>query len=143
MNTRSIFNSKSTSIKSTKPPPFATVAQNVLAKLQGLDNRHIGGLIAQGFDLALRLDKLGKIEQIIHMSQDLETSAAARVIEQLTGKSLLDVVTSESRPKIVDLLRTAVLDGGSRWRQINLILRDDSDWALSAAAMKIDRKSVV
>ena len=129
---------KSGSSKSSKPLPFASLAQNITAKLPGLDSRHLAGLIAQGFDLAVLLDKLGKIEQIIHVSQDLELSNAASAIVQLPGKSLLDVVTSESRPKIVDLLRSAVLDGGSRWRQINLVLKDDSDWALSAAAMKID-----
>ena len=136
------MNTRSTLPKSIRSQPFAVASQAVTGRLQGLDQRHIGGLIAQGFDLALQLDRLGKIEQVIHVSEELLGKPVAQTIDQFSGQSLVDVMTSESRPKIVDLLRSAALEGGSRWRQINLITKDANndatDFALSACAMKIE-----
>lgn len=72
-------------------------------------------LVTATADIALILDSGGVIREVSIANEDLAREGCDRWV----GKAWLDVVTTESRPKIIELLRDANAKAVPRWRQIN------------------------
>ena len=87
--------------------------------LTGLDAETVAGLIVSSADIALILDRRGVIRDLAIPNAELLAELGADWI----GKSLLEVVTEDSRPKIDMLLRDLGNDQ-VRARQVNHPLKD-------------------
>lgn len=80
-----------------------------------LDSGAAGLLIAATSDLSLIVDEKGIVRDTASSRADLDGEG----IEAWLGKPWIDTVTVESRPKIDALIRDAVPDAMTRWRQVN------------------------
>jgi len=87
--------------------------------LTGLDAETVAGLIVSSADIALILDRRGVIRDVAIPNAEL----LAELDGNWVGKSLLDVVTKDSQPKIEMLLRD-LSAGQVRARQVNHPLAD-------------------
>ncbi len=74
-----------------------------------------GKLIAASADVALVLDAKGVIEDIAYRSDELERDGCNAWV----GRPWIDTVTTESRPKIEEMIAEARNDRSPRWRQVN------------------------
>ena len=88
-----------------------------LEHLGGIDAGAFARLAAVASDIALVIDndEQGSILDISLGSEEL----AREMDRSWIGKSWLDVVTTETRSKVRDLLKDATSSGMPRWRQIN------------------------
>ncbi|HEY8125534.1 MAG TPA: transcriptional regulator PpsR [Methylocystis sp.] len=86
---------------------------NADARLGALDAQGVAGLLAVAADLTLVVDAKGVI---IDAAASAETNAPVR---EWVGRSWIDTVTIESRPKIEALLRDAQKGASPRLRQVN------------------------
>ena len=86
--------------------------------LGDVDAETASALITAASDIALVLNggADGIIRDVAFGSDDLSADLSA---EQLVGKSWLELVTAESRPKIESMLRDALAKQPPRWRHIN------------------------
>lgn len=87
--------------------------------LTGLDAETVAGLVVASADIALIVDRRGVIRDIAIPNPELLDELDAGWI----GKSLIDTVTEDSRPK-VELLFSDRAAGEVRARQVNHPLRD-------------------
>jgi transcriptional regulator PpsR len=83
--------------------------------LGAIDSETAAALISTSSDVALVLDSRGAILDATFANPDL----AREVYRDWIGRRWVDTVTIESQPKIDDLVRDAVTNTASRWRQIN------------------------
>ncbi len=83
--------------------------------LGNLDAETAATLILAAADIALVLDRKGVIRDIAIGSEDLSAEGVGKWL----GRSWIDTVTAESRPKIETLLREANAKAVPRWRQVN------------------------
>jgi hypothetical protein len=90
-----------------------TSPAHVLGQLNPDEVAHI---VQASADISLTLNRDGVIQSIAFGNPDLRSPS----LESWVGKNWLDVVTSESRPKIQALLQDANETSLSRFRQINL-----------------------
>ncbi|MGA9600734.1 MAG: transcriptional regulator PpsR [Methylocystis sp.] len=96
------------------------------------DPETFGALLAACCDIVLVLDKAGVILDVAFGSADL----AREAYRDWIGRSLVDTVTIESRPKIEELLRDAAPRAVSRWRQINYPARRGPDIPVRVAVIR-------
>lgn len=86
-----------------------------VASIPSLDADSAATLVAATSDVALVLSPAGVIEDLTIGASDLELPGSPGWI----GRSWADVVTLESRPKVVEMLRDAVALKTPRWRHLN------------------------
>ena len=94
--------------------------------LAGLDARTTASLISAAADVALILDEHGVIRDMAFGSDELQQHG----YHDWLGKSWLDTVTVESRPKVEEMLSEATSIGSAKWRHINHPSADSADLAL-------------
>jgi transcriptional regulator PpsR len=92
------------------------------ASLGNLDIDAAAALIAAASDVTLVLDATGVIRDIAFQSEEL--SQALADWSGWIGMAWIDTVTSESRPKITQLLGEIANAAPSRWRHLNHPLPD-------------------
>lgn len=80
-----------------------------------LDAQMAVQLLGRASDLAMVMDGNGVIRDVQLSVNDLPLADTKKWI----GKSWSDTVTSESRPKVTDILRDAAKNEPGRWRHIN------------------------
>ena len=107
-----------------------TSPAHVLGQLNPDEVAHI---VQASADISLTLNRDGLIQSIAFGNPDLRSPN----LEGWVGKNWLDVVTSESRPKIQALLQDANETSLSRFRQINVPSPGSADLPLLCATLKI------
>jgi transcriptional regulator PpsR len=107
-----------------------TSPAHVLGQLNPDEVAHI---VQASADISLTLNRDGVIQSIAFGNPDLRSPN----LESWVGKNWLDVVTSESRPKIQALLQDANETSLSRFRQINVPSPGSADLPLLCATLKI------
>jgi transcriptional regulator PpsR len=85
------------------------------AHIGAMDAVTAGALVAASADVSIVMDKEGIVLDIAFSDADL----AREVGGVWLGRRWIDLVTSETRPKIDDLLREAHAHQPTRWRQVN------------------------
>ena len=98
-----------------------------------LNPEEIANLVEASADISLTLNSAGVIQSIAFGNPDLRSPN----LENWVGKSWIDMVTVESRPKIQALLTDANESSLSRFRQINVPMPGASDLPLLCATLKI------
>jgi len=83
--------------------------------LGAIDAATAGVLVAASADVSLVMDKEGAILDVAFSNVDLAKELGGRWL----GRRWADLVTSETRPKVGDLLREANPRQPTRWRQVN------------------------
>ena len=107
-----------------------TTPAHVLGQLNPDEVAHI---VQASADISLTLNRDGVIQSIAFGNPDLRSPS----LESWVGKNWLDVVTSESRPKIQALLQDANETSLSRFRQINVPSPGSADLPLLCATLKV------
>ena len=107
-----------------------TSPAHVLGQLNPDEVAHI---VQASADISLTLSSDGIIQSIAFGNPDLRSPS----LESWVGKNWLDVVTSESRPKIQALLQDANETSLSRFRQINVPSPGSADLPLLCATLKV------
>ncbi len=107
-----------------------TSPAHVLGQLNPDEVAHI---VQASADISLTLSSDGVIQSIAFGNPDLRSPS----LESWVGKNWLDVVTSESRPKIQALLQDANETSLSRFRQINVPSPGSADLPLLCATLKV------
>ena len=107
-----------------------TSPAHVLGQLNPDEVAHI---VQASADISLTLNREGVIQSIAFGNPDLRSPS----LESWVGKNWLDVVTSESRPKIQALLQDANETSLSRFRQINVPSSGSADLPLLCATLKV------
>jgi transcriptional regulator PpsR len=74
-------------------------------------------LVAAAADLALVLDPEGTVQDVAFQNESLVADLGDR--NRWVGRRWTDLVTIESKPKLVAMLRDADAPAGTRWRQVN------------------------
>ena len=102
--------------------------------LGNLDAESAATLIAAAADIALIVDKGGVVRDVAFQSRDLadELDPAGRWL----GRPWADLVTSESRPKVADLIRDAASQNPPKWRHINYRGRAGADIPILFATVR-------
>ncbi|NBP47347.1 MAG: PAS domain-containing protein, partial [Burkholderiaceae bacterium] len=93
----------------------------------------VAHIVQASADISLTLNRDGVIQSIAFGNPDLRSPS----LESWVGKNWLDVVTSESRPKIQALLQDANETSLSRFRQINVPSPGSADLPLLCATLKV------
>jgi len=101
--------------------------------LRQLNPDEVAHIVQASADISLTLNRDGVIQSIAFGNPDLRSPN----LEGWVGKNWLDVVTSESRPKIQALLQDANETSLSRFRQINVPSPGSADLPLLCATLKI------
>jgi len=91
--------------------PFHWPAQS----LRGLDAESTGRILSATGDVTLVLDREGIIRDVSVGSADLGSTPFSEWVD----RSWLETVTTESRPKVRDMLADASARATPRWRQVN------------------------
>ena len=107
-----------------------TSPAHVLGQLNPDEVAHI---VQASADISLTLSSDGIIQSIAFGNPDLRSPG----LESWVGKNWIDVVTSESRPKIQALLQDANETSLSRFRQINVPSPGSADLPLLCATLKV------
>lgn len=105
--------------------------------LSGLGTEAVAALLSASADVVLVLDGDGVIRDV---SSNSGIIAASGGFAHWTGKRWEDIVTIESRPKIVRLLTEAGNDSRITWRQVNIPVADRADVPLSFCALRVGPK---
>ena len=103
--------------------------------LTGLDAETVAGLVVASADIALIIDRRGVIRDIAIPNPELLDELDAGWV----GKSLIDTVTEDSRPK-VELLFSDRAAGEVRARQVNHPLRDGRTVPIVYALSPLDEE---
>ncbi len=98
-----------------------------------LNPDEVAHIVQASADISLTLNREGVIQSIAFGNPDLRSPS----LESWVGKNWLDVVTSESRPKIQALLQDANETSLSRFRQINVPSPGSADLPLLCATLKV------
>jgi transcriptional regulator PpsR len=111
----------------SKPPSPAS-------GLAAIDAAAAIGVASAASDLAFLLDTAGVIEEVRLGSQQMPLDAASK---QWVGKRLLEIVTSESRPKVEEVLAEAKSQQAGRWRHVNFPSSQGADIPVLCSAIPI------
>ncbi len=104
-----------------------------------LDAGTAATLLAVGGDIALVIDANGIVRDVALQPGETQLEASSNWV----GRSFLDTVTSETRPKVEALLREAAASGMSKRRQVNHALTDGADVPVAYTALRIGRSGNV
>ncbi len=115
---------------SPSPPKarFAAAKDNLAA----IDAETAGALIATSSDVSLVMDADGVVLDVAFADPELAKAAYRDWI----GRRWIDTVTSETQPKIDDMLREANARQPTRWRQVNHPAREGADVPVRYCAMR-------
>ena len=105
--------------------------------LAGLDAQTTASLISAAADVALILDEHGMIQDMAFGNDELKQHGH----QNWLGKSWLDTVTIESRPKVQEMLSEATSLGSTKWRHINHPSADSADLALLYTIVPLSREA--
>ena len=100
-----------------------------------LDAHVAAMLVGVAGDIVLCLDPQGVIREIGYGSTDLSPES----FDPWTGQKWIDTVTVESRVKIEQMLAGAVSEAQPKWREINQILADGTQFPVRYSVVKVDR----
>ena len=100
--------------------------------LRGINAETAGLLIATAADVALIVDAKGLILDIAFGEPGLADAFG----QDWIGRRWLDVVSSDGRPKIEELLREAARRSPTRWRQVNHPAGEAGDIPIRYSAMR-------
>ncbi|MES2423723.1 MAG: transcriptional regulator PpsR [Pseudomonadota bacterium] len=109
---------------------FETLKQT----LGGIDAGTAASLIAAAADVALVVDSAGIIQDVSVGNGDLAIDGCAEWV----GRSWIDTVTPESRPKITALLKDADQPDARRWRHVNYPSKQGADIPLMYSAVQLE-----
>jgi transcriptional regulator PpsR len=101
-----------------------------------LDTESAAAILVAASDIALVLDPAGTIRDVAIGSADL----AASVEGNWKGQAWAETVTVESRPKVASLLQDAARGAPSRWRQVNHLLPDGTDFPVTYRVLSVGEK---
>ncbi len=101
--------------------------------LADLDAAMVSQLVSSSSDLALMLDKKGVIRDLALDDGTLAEFGCAEWV----GRPWLDVVTTESRPKVEKILAAALATGASKWRQVNHPSTSGDDLPVRYSAIRL------
>jgi transcriptional regulator PpsR len=120
-------------------PPKARFAA-AKEQLAALDAETAGALVSAAADVSLIVDAAGVILDVAFADPELGKT----IHRDWVGRRWVDTVTSETRPKIEDLLRDANSRQPTRWRQVNHPAPDGPDAPVRYCAMRFgpDRRIV-
>ena len=109
--------------------------RNPEASLGDLDAASAAAVIAMAADVALILDGDGVIRDLAISNEELlhELESARKWL----GKSWVNTVTVESRPKVESLLRDAAAKAPPRWRHLNHPAAEGPDVAVLYSAIQV------
>jgi transcriptional regulator PpsR len=102
--------------------------------LTAIDTAAAVGVASAASDLAFLLDAEGVIQEVRLGSQQMPIDAASK---QWVGKRLLEIVTSESRPKVEEVLAEAKSQQAGRWRHVNFPSSQGADIPVLCSAIPI------
>jgi len=115
--------------QSTPKARFAAPKETLAA----IDAETAGALIAHSADVSLVLDSEGVILDAAFADAEL----AKAVYRDWIGRTWVDTVTSETRPKIQDLLKETGGRTPSRWRQVNHPVGDGPDVPIRYSTLRL------
>lgn len=92
-------------------------------------------LVCAAMDVSLVIDRKGVIREVRCASQELCSAVGGEC--RWLGKHWADTVTSESRPKIEELIRDAAANSPPRWRQVNHPCERGPDLPMTYSAVRI------
>ncbi|MEM9145136.1 MAG: transcriptional regulator PpsR [Pseudomonadota bacterium] len=99
------------------------------------DAETLGAIIATASDIALVIDAQDRIQDFAAGIEGIEGTT----FSDWVGRSVEDIVTTESRPKIREMLETARRGDIARWREINHpITLDEGDFPVRYCAVRAD-----
>jgi transcriptional regulator PpsR len=102
--------------------------------LGDLDAEAAAGLIAAAADIALILDEAGVIRDVAVAAEGLVNDLAGHA--RWPGRSWADTVTTESRPKVEELIADALSKREARWRHLNHPATSGPDVPILYAAVR-------
>lgn len=98
-----------------------------------LDAATIAHMISASSDLALVLDSKGVVRDLALEDDELSDYGCNEWI----GRSMLDIVTPESRAKVEEMLQAAIQSGASKWRQVNHPAASGQDLPIRYSATRL------
>ena len=104
--------------------------------LEAMDAQAAASLIEASSDIALVLDRKGVIQDVSIRLDGLPPASCADWV----GRSWADVVTVESRPKVMSLLGDAASGAEQRWRHINHPFERGTDLPILYSAVPMGQK---
>jgi len=102
--------------------------------LKSVDSATALRLAAAASDLALIIDAKGIIRDLIISSQQMPIDSAGQA---WLGQAWIDVATSESRPKIEEMLADAAAGTAGRWRHVNYPSSQGADIPVYCSAVPV------
>jgi len=106
--------------------------------LAGLDAQDTASLVAAAADVALIVDGEGVIRDVSVGSDTLELEGHRAWI----GRSWVDTVSADSRPKVAALLRDAAAKSARKWRQLNHPSAHGADVPMLYSAIQVGGRVV-
>ena len=106
-----------------------TAADDAFASL---DSETAAALVISSSDVALVVDSKGVVRDVAFGNAEL----AKEAYQNWIGRKWVDTVTSESRPKIEELLRDTKAKTASRWRQVNYPASQGRDIPIRHSAIR-------
>jgi transcriptional regulator PpsR len=100
---------------------------------RSFDLASANALIAGVADVAIVLGAEGEVLDVAFS----DASLAKTAYRDWVGRRFADIVSVESRPKIIDLLRDAAPGRITRWRQINHLVADGPDVPVRYATLRL------
>ena len=101
--------------------------------LRELDPLAAAGVISAATDISLVLSADGRIEEVRIPNEQIPLANT----DQWTGKHWADVVTSESRIKVEELIRDASSQAIGRWRHVNFPAPQSADVPMLCSAIQV------
>lgn len=117
-------------------------AEAILQRAGAGSNPPFPSAIALAYDVVFVLDRLGQLVDLTILNEDSVSKPFVDRAMVLIGKPFVDLVSSESRLKAIEIMRSAALDGISRPRELNIQFGSES-LALSVAAVRLDHEARV
>ncbi len=102
------------------------------AAFGALDAKSLARLVGSTVDVTLVLDEAGHVQQAI--ARDPKIMRIAR--EHWLGRLWSETVTSESQPKVRELLKEATESEPSRWREINQLAGGQEELPIRFSALR-------
>jgi transcriptional regulator PpsR len=103
--------------------------------LADLEAEMAATLVAAAADVVLIVDETGIIRDMAFGNEELRSHG----YREWMGKSWVQTVTVESRPKVEDMLREAVTGRSGKWRHVNHSSGDGADLPLSYSVVPLNR----
>ncbi|MCX8003442.1 MAG: transcriptional regulator PpsR [Burkholderiaceae bacterium] len=107
--------------------------------LAGIDPQTAARLISTAADVALVIDRSGVIRDVSVGHQELLDEG----YERWRGLRWAETVTAETRPKVEEMLESAVARGEASWRQVNHPSRRGDDVPMLYSAVKVGKRGPV